>query len=343
MSTNKALKRVCITPRVSGVGGMVSFHTKLTQGLAARGIQVTFDLADDPYDAILVIGGTRQLVSLRRARRRGVPVIQRLDGMNWLQRRLKTGLRHWLRAETGNWLLAYIRDRIADRIVYQSHFVQDWWTRVHGSGPIKQRVIYNGVDLSLFSPKDSSQLPKDRVRILMVEGNLQGGYELGLESAIALAENLQTNGRKIELVVAGQVDEKVKAQRSLQDKIKITWAGVLPNEQLPELYRSAHLLYSGDINAACPNSVIEAMACGLPVLAFDTGSLKELVTSSAGRVVPYGGDPWKLNAPNIANLAEGATEILSNQKVLRDGARAHAEESFGLDRMVEAYIEALSG
>ncbi len=342
MSTTKALKRVCITPRVSGVGGMVSFQAKMTQGLTARGIQATFDLADEPYDAVLVIGGTRQLVALQRARRRGVPVAQRLDGMNWLQRRLKTGLRHWLRAETGNWLLAYIRDRVADRVVYQSHFVQDWWTRVHGNDSIKQRVIYNGVDLSLFCPNDSSQLPRDRVRILMVEGNLRGGYELGLKSAIALAENLQTTGRKIELVVAGQVDEKVKAQRSLQGTIEITWAGVLPNEQLPELYRSAHFLYSGDINTACPNSVIEAMACGLPVLAFDTGSLKELVSSSAGRTVPYGGDPWKLDPPNITALTEGALEIISKQKSFGVGARSRAEESFGLDRMVEAYIEALS-
>ena len=170
---------------------MVSFAQKLRAGLAARGIQVTYDLADLPYEGVLVIGGTRQLVGLRRARRGGLSIVQRLDGMNWLHRHTRNGARHWLRAELANWLLAYIRESLATRVVYQSHFVQEWWQRTRGAGPKKHTVIYNGVDLKLFSPNGKDAPPKDRIRILMVEGNLQGGYELGLQSAVALAEGLQ--------------------------------------------------------------------------------------------------------------------------------------------------------
>src|SRR3989304_3885465 len=141
MHASKTLKRVCLTPLVSGVGGMVSFKTKMTAGLIDHGIQVTFDLADEPYNAVLIIGGTRQLVPLRRMHRRGIPVVQRLDGMNWLHRRLHTGVRHWLRAEFGNWLLVYTRERIANRVVYQSRFVRDWWVRTHGTGPLGVRII----------------------------------------------------------------------------------------------------------------------------------------------------------------------------------------------------------
>lgn len=341
MQTSKALRRVCLTPQVSGVGGMVSFQAKLKAGLAARGIQVTNDPSDEVSNALLVVGGTRQLVALRRARRRGTPIIQRLDGINWLHRRLRTGIRHWLRAEIGNWLLAYIRERIAIRIVYQSEFVKDWWVRKYGPGPSISRVVHNGVDLDTFKPASEGQAPSERIRILMVEGNLQGGYELGIETAVALVESLPEN--RVELIVAGKVDEKLKAKWTELAKIDIQWAGVFPNEQLPGLYRSANLLFSGDLNAACPNSVIEAMACGLPVLAFDTGALKELVTTNAGRIVPYGGDPWKLDPPNIQALAHGAMEILGDQKTLRAGARARAKEAFGINRMVDAYIEALSG
>jgi glycosyltransferase involved in cell wall biosynthesis len=304
---------------------------------------VTFNLADEPYEAILVIGGTRQLVGLRRALRRGTPVVQRLDGMNWMHRRLKTGVRHWLRAEINNWLLAYIRERIATRIVYQSQFVNEWWRRKYGAGPRDTRVIHNGVDLDLFNPEGTKVPPPDRIRILMVEGNLQGGYELGLESAVGLAKALQSNTDKVELIVAGQVDEKLKSKWNQQTKVEIKWAGVIPNDQLPELYRSAYLLFSGDLNAACPNSVIEAMACGLPILAFDTGALNELVSSEAGRVVPYGGDPWKLDQPSIPALVEGAREILGNRNSFSIGARARAKEAFSLDQMVDLYVEALSG
>jgi glycosyltransferase involved in cell wall biosynthesis len=341
MSKAKPIKRVCLTPRVSGVGGMVSFHAKLSRGLAQRGIEVTTDVEDEAIDVVLVIGGTRQLVQLRRLSRRGVPIVQRLDGMNWLHRKLRTGMGHWLRAEIANWLLAYIRERIANRIVYQSRFVEEWWTRVYGDMPKSKRVIYNGVDLELFNPGKNSPV-RGKNRILLVEGNLQGGYEMGITSAVALAERLQET-RETELVIAGKGDEKLKARWNKQAKVKVEWAGVIRNEELPELYRSAHMLFSGDLNAACPNSVIEAMACGLPVLAFDTGALKELVPASAGRVVAYGSNPWKLEQPNIMALAQAAEEILENQTNLQTGARANAEEYFGLDRMVDEYIEALSG
>ncbi|MEX1072015.1 MAG: glycosyltransferase family 4 protein, partial [Anaerolineales bacterium] len=238
---------------------------------------------------------------------------------------------------------ANIRNSIASRVVYQSHFVQGWWRRIYGSGP-EGSVIYNGVDLQLFNPAGDEKPTQTNLRMVMVEGSLLGGYELGLESAIALAERVQiVSNRKVELVIAGRVDDAQKAKWSSRSTVDVNWVGVLANEQIPALNRSAHLLYSSDINAACPNSVIEAMACGLPVLAFDTGALKELITPSAGRVVPYGGDPWKLDPPDIAGLAKAATDILNEQSRFRAGARTRAEEAFGLDKMADAYIEALIG
>jgi glycosyltransferase involved in cell wall biosynthesis len=104
------------------------------------------------------------------------------------------------------------------------------------------------------------------------------------------------------------------------------------------LDRSAHLLFSADVHPACPNSVIEALACGLPVVAFDTGSLVELVPPQAGRVVSYGGDPWKIEPPDIPALAEAAVQVLEDMPRYRQGARQRAEEAFGLDRMVEGYL-----
>lgn len=339
---NSTLKRICIVPRVSGVGGMVTFQAKLTAGLAARGVQVTYDLAEDGYDSVLVIGGTRDLVGLRKAQRRSVPIVQRLDGMNWLHKRVRTGARHWLRAEISNWLLAYIRERLATRVVYQSHFVQGWWQRVHGAGPSDYRVINNGVDLNTFSPNGAEEPPSDRVRILMVEGNLHGGYELGLATAFSLAERLQSSGKQVELAIAGSVDDKTRSKWNQRANVELNWIGVVSNDHIPALNRTAHFLYSSDINAACPNSVIEALACGLPVLAFDTGALSELVPASAGCVVAYGGDPWKLDPPNLKALVQGAEELLEQQAALRVGARQHAEAALGLDSMVDAYVEALS-
>jgi hypothetical protein len=54
---------------------MVSFQGKLAAGIEARGIEVCFDLSEIPYDAILVIGGMRQLPQLWRMKRRGIRVV----------------------------------------------------------------------------------------------------------------------------------------------------------------------------------------------------------------------------------------------------------------------------
>jgi glycosyltransferase involved in cell wall biosynthesis len=321
---------------------MVSFRGKLVKGLAEHGIGVSFDLSDTPYAAILVIGGTRDLPGLWRARQRGVRIVQRLDGMNWIHRRRRTGWRHYLRAEYGNIILSSIRSRLANQIVYQSEFSRQWWERVYGVGNLPWRVVYNGVDLERYKPSSEGKKPEDHIRILLVEGTIAGGYEWGLETAVQLAERINTAySLQVELMIVGRVAESLKRAWMEKAKVRVNFTGQIPAEEVPELDRSAHVLYAADVNAACPNSVIEALACGLPVVAFDTGALSELITVDTGRLVPYGGDPWKLEPPDINGLAEATSHIINNQAGYRVAARKRAEEAFGLDHMVEGYLDAL--
>ena len=144
-------------------------------------------------------------------------------------------------------------------------------------------------------------------------------------------------------MVVGKVSPDLQAAAQTKTQVPLVFSGKIPGEQIPQVDRSAHLLFAADINAACPNSTIEALACGLPVVAFDTGALPELVTGDAGRVVPYGGDPWELEPPDVAGLARGAAEVLADQPRFRQAARRRAEEAFGLDRMVEGYLGCLLG
>ncbi len=321
---------------------MVTFQHKLSAGLRQRGINVVYSLDDKPYTAVLIVGGTRQLAKLRRARQQGVRIIQRLDGMNWLHRQRRTGLRHYLRSEYGNFLLGLIRSRLVDHIVYQSVFSQQWWERERGPAPVSCSIVHNGVDLDIFAPSGPHQRPEDCERLLLVEGSLMGGYEAGLEIALELASALaKKRSAPIELSIVGQVQTQQKAHWQNQSPVSIDWTGRVTHERIPEIDRSAHLLYSADVNPACPNAVIEAMACGLPVLAFDTGALPELVVGDAGRLVSYGGNPWKLEPPDVPALVEAAADILSSQERFRKAARMRAEAAFGLDRMVNGYLNAL--
>jgi glycosyltransferase involved in cell wall biosynthesis len=339
-SSANSLHRVCLVPHLTGLSGMTSFQRKLAGGLQKRGYEISYDLHSPPYAAVLVTGGIKDLAGLLKAKRWGVPVIQRLDGMNWLHRRLSTGLRHYLKAEYGNFILALIRSRFANRIVYQSLFSKVWWERERGKTPVPDCTIHNGVDLDQFSPAGGHNRPSDRCRLLMVEGNLGGGYEIGLQTGVELANRASLWLEKpVELVVAGKVSPSLTARWQKESRNPVYFTGPLDNFQIPELDRSAHLFYSGDLNPACPNSVIEALACGLPVAAFDTGAIPELVNHGAGQVVPYGGDPWKLEKPDLDGLVSAAVQILEAQDHYRSGARARAEKAFGLDKMVDAYLE----
>ena len=336
------MTEICIVPQVSGVGGMVSFRQRFSLGLQGRGIRVTADLGSPTIDAVLVIGGTRNLPGLYRARRRGVRIVQRLNGMNWIHRKRRTGLKHALRAEYGNLLLNFIRTRLAERIVYQSNFARGWWERVYHPAGATSSVVYNAVNLGEYTPEGPSDRPSNCYRLLLVEGSLGGGYELGLDTAICLAGLLHHEYHlPVELQIVGQASRSLQAAAQAKSPVPLAFRGKVPGDQIPSIDRSAHLLYSSDINPACPNSVIEALACGLPVAAFATGALPELVPSVAGCVAPYGGDPWRLDPPDIDGLAGAALQVLADLPAYRRGARQHAEAHFNLERMLDGYLDAL--
>ncbi|WKZ37233.1 MAG: glycosyltransferase family 4 protein [Anaerolineales bacterium] len=331
------MTRICITPFVQGTGGMASFRLKFEQGLKSRGIDVTYDLGDKS-DALLVIAGTRFLFDLNRIRRRGIRIIQRLDGINWVQRVRWSGLKYTVRAEYGNIMLSLIRDRFVDRVIYQSRFIRKWWVDWYGIAKAPAAVILNGVDLDIYSPDGEHERPTNVHRMLLLEGSLARGLNSGLFHAVRVAEKMSAK-YPMEVFVAGTVDEAT--QHKMQSSVPVKFLGTVPRTEIPKLARSAHLMYCAEVNPPCPNSVIESLACGLPVIGFDTGSLRELVGNEAGVIVPYGANPWKLETPDMDALAMSAGEMLEKQSRFRAAARRRAEAEFGLDKMVDSYLKVL--
>jgi glycosyltransferase involved in cell wall biosynthesis len=335
------MPRICIVPRVDGAGGVTSFRLKFEEGLRARGVEVTNDPSGGA-DAMLVLAGTRHLLMLREARRRGMRIVQRLDGINWVHRVRWAGLRYTLRAIYGNMNLSLIRARLADHVIYQSRFIKHWWEDWYRPARVPDSVILNGVDLDQYTPHGLHERPSGHTRVLVVEGSLTGAQNYGLFNAVALAESLAKRS-KMELMIVGRVDARTKSRFKHPTAFRLQFMDTLPREHIPWLMRSSHVLFSAEANPPCPNSVIEAMACGLPVIGFDTGSLSELVQEEAGRVVPYGGSPWKLEPPDILALSEAAAEVFDDQPRFRTSARARAEAVFDVEAMVDAYLKVLLG
>lgn len=335
------MRTICIFPRKLGLGGPASFQSRLVEELRANDINVIFDPADLSASAILVIGGTRHLGKLLAAKNRGVRIVQRLNGMNWVHKRRNTGIKHFFRAEVNNWMLSTIRGNLADAIIYQSQFAKNWWHRAKGSLDKPEYVIYNGVNLDQFNPAGTRDLPTDRYRMLLVEGHLGNGYEQGLFTAADAARMLTKRlDKPLELVVVGDAPRQLREQTA-REGLDITWKGVVDRLDIPLIDRSAHLLFSSDINAACPNAVIEAMACGLPVVGYDTGALPELLTGDAGRVARYGSDPWKLDKPDLYALADAVTSVLQDRTTFSRAARLRAEQAFDIKQITREYIKVL--
>jgi glycosyltransferase involved in cell wall biosynthesis len=333
------MQRICIVAgKLQGIGGPASFQRKLTMGLEQRGIEVTYDLDDEPCDAVLIINGTRHITRLWRCKRKGIRIVLRLGAINWLHRYLKVGLRGYLMAEIRNLNMRLIRSFITDHTVYQSRFVKELWERRYGVLGKPSAIIYNGVDLVQFNPEGPRYQSHADVCIISVEGS-QGADPFDI--AIQLGLGLEERGKKVELLIFGKPLNNARSRFAQYPLAK--FMGVVPNSELPYFYRGATFYVSTDIlTAACPNSVIEALACGTPVLGYRASVLPEMLDGLAGRCVETQGDPWKGEPPgNDEGMVNAALELIDRENDFRYNARKLAEERYGLEKMVDMYVEVL--
>jgi glycosyltransferase involved in cell wall biosynthesis len=342
--TQNPRKIIGIIPNVHGVGGPASFNEKLGNGLRKLGVEVTYNLATPNLASVLVIAGTRHLGLLSGLKKKGIPIIQRLDGMNWVHRKKFTNLRYYLRSEVNNWILREIRSRYASKVIYQSEFSRDFWNRIYGNKLSPNCVILNGVDLDQFYPLDSPTLDHNGLKAIVVEGHIKNGLELGLDNVIRALDHYSIHAQKpVYLFIAGEVPHEIRAKLAENKNIDITWGGVISRLDIAEQLRMADLFFSAELNPPCPNSVIEALASGLPVASFESGAIRELVADDCGIISSYGGNIWNLEPANVEMMADMLSVKLQNREVLGKNARTRAVKLFGLEQMVEKYLDVLLG
>lgn len=192
-----------------------------------------------------------------------------------------------------------------------------------GIAPEKIVTIRNGIDRAVFHPRDRHaarrQLNLDpHAPIIVSVGALVP--RKGMDRLIdALALVTETNAR---LYVIGAGGERAAleariAARGLQERV--TLVGARPQAQLADWYAAADLFCLASAGEGCPNVVIEALACGVPVVAADVGGISELIVS---------GDYGSVLAPPTAeNFAAAINAALATawdreQIAAHGGARA---------------------
>lgn len=145
-------------------------------------------------------------------------------------------------------------------------------------------VVPNGVDHGVFRP-----LPRDAARatldvtgtVILTVGNLRRlkGQHLLIEALATL--------RDATLLVAGDGEERMalgELAASLGVAARVRFLGAVANTDLPRLYAAADVFALASSSEGCPNVILEALACGTPVVATAVGAIPDLLPSAG---LPY--------------------------------------------------------
>jgi glycosyltransferase involved in cell wall biosynthesis len=145
--------------------------------------------------------------------------------------------------------------------------------------PVK--VINNGIDLSIFKPTQSEFRKKYNCedKFLLLGVAFGWGIRKGLDVFIELSKKLDDN---FKIILVGTNDE---VDNQLPSNI-ISIHRTQNQQELVEIYTAADLLVNPTREENYPTVNMEALACGTPVLTFNTGGSPEIIDKTCGAVVP---------------------------------------------------------
>jgi glycosyltransferase involved in cell wall biosynthesis len=190
-------------------------------------------------------------------------------------------------------------------------------------------VVPAGIDTEFFAP-DGGDPVSGRV---VAVGSLvpRKGFDI-LVSALAIAAPKNPSAH---LIIAGSGPEKPELERlatTLGVASRITFWGQVPRRELPALYRSASLVCHPARMDNYPTVVLEAMACGIPVLVSTSGSLPELV-GEAGLVHTVG------DAEQLANQMLALLGDDTLRRELSTASRERAVNRHSFTVMSQRYLD----
>lgn len=180
-------------------------------------------------------------------------------------------------------------------------------------------TVYNGID------KDKFRFKQQPGNYLLFVGRMHAGK--GAHTAVQVARD---SGEKLKLVGPSHRERdnyfKEKIEPFLDEKI--TYEGALPQKKLVSLYQNAKaLLFPVEEEESFGLVMVEAMACGTPVVAFNKYSVPEIVKDKETGFL-------------VKNKEEMTNAIQKISTINREDCRKHIEKSFTTQKMVERYEKA---
>lgn len=202
----------------------------------------------------------------------------------------------------------------ADRVFSVAEALKRFVTGL-GADADKILVVGNGVDSRKFSPMAKAEaraalgLPSDALLLITVGGLVE---RKGFHRVIELLPELRRQFPNLAYLIVGGASAEGDWRAKLEAQVAqlglneaVYFLGAMPSEQLRAPLSAADVFVLASRNEGWANVLLEAMACGLPVVATDVGGNREVVCDEAlGRIVPFG-DAAELQQALAASLSKG--------------------------------------
>ncbi|HEB79829.1 MAG TPA: glycosyltransferase [Rhodospirillales bacterium] len=285
------------------------------------------------YNLVYVLSNAPYLPpsALRRLKARGVPIVGNQDGAFYPA---------WC---AGDWEAENRRMaeqyHLADYVFHQSEFcrrsAEKFLGARSGARDGASEVLHNAVDTSRFKPLNGARTEGGPF-IFLLAGKVQAHQAYRIETSARGVAGARKQGLDARLVVAGAIDPLAMAAAAGMAEF-VSFHGPYSQQQAPALFASADAYIMTNHNDACPSSVIEAMASGLPVVYAKSGGVPELVGEEGG-VALETGESWEEQlTPSAEAVAEGMLKVAENHASFAAAARARAVERFHIAPWLERH------
>jgi glycosyltransferase involved in cell wall biosynthesis len=259
------------------------------------------------------------------AHRRGIPIVVNQSGVAYPG---------WAGAQTAAINRPFRAALLAaDHVLYQSEFCKRSADEFLGQPRGAWEVLPNAVDVHHFTPG----APPSGRPTLLLGGDQTQAYRLDI--ALRTLAHLP----EARLIVTGRlVSDPAPLVRELGIAERVEFVGRYTQADAPKLFRRAHVLLHTKVLDPCPTLVVEAMACGLPVVYAASGGTVELVGDEAGIGVPHP-ESWERDQPPDAEaLAAAVTSVLERREQYAAAARLRVVERFALEPWLERHADLFS-
>lgn len=201
----------------------------------------------------------------------------------------------------------------------------------------KVRTIHNPIDTSVFKPKSRIEarrklgLPLHKKLILFGAANVADPRK-GMQLLIHALKDLKQKEYKedVELVLFGKMHENLEEELPFPATL-LNY--ITRTEKLVNLYNAADMFVLPSLEDNLPNTVVESMACGTPVVAFRIGGVPEMV--------PHGTGGYLASLGDAHGLSTGIDYVLTNGESIdfRENARERVLEKFDPQQIASQYAE----